>query len=33
MSAAFHKALGKNVADVVALGSEVKEFLDAQPDG
>jgi serine/threonine-protein kinase RsbW len=28
MSAAFQKALGKNVADVVALGSEVKDFLE-----
>jgi serine/threonine-protein kinase RsbW len=28
MSTAFHKTLGKDVADVVALGSEVKEFLE-----
>jgi anti-sigma regulatory factor (Ser/Thr protein kinase) len=28
MSATFHKSLGKDVADVVALGSEVKDFLE-----
>jgi anti-sigma regulatory factor (Ser/Thr protein kinase) len=28
MSAAFHKTLGRNVAEAVTLGSEVKEFLE-----
>ena len=28
MSATFHKTLGRNVAEAVTLGSEVKEFLE-----